>query len=124
MATVRERAMIILRRFLVLLFIITASACSGGSHGALPPDKNAGRSALSAASDPYASAVLADAPTAYYRLDDTGSTVLDSSGNGLNGTAGSSVTNGAAGLLSSSADTAMAFPGSKTAAGIVSVPQS
>lgn len=113
----------ILRRFLVLLFAITASACSGGSHGALPPEKSGSRAALSAASDPYASAVLGDAPTAYYRLDDTGTTVLDSSGNGLNGTAGSSVTESAGDLLSSSADAAMAFPGSKTAAGIVSAPQ-
>ena len=114
----------ILRRFLVLLLISVASACSSGSHGgALPPEKSGGRAALAATGDAYASAVLGDAPTAYYRLDDTGGTVADSSGNGLNGTAGSSVTLSAAGLLSSSVDTAMAFPGSKTAAGIASVPQ-
>ena len=114
----------ILRRFLVLLFIALASACTSGSHGgALPPEKSGGRAALSTTGDPYASAVLGDAPTAYYRLDDTGSTVLDASGNGLNGTAGSSITHGVTGLLSSSSDTAMGFPGSKAASGIVSVPQ-
>lgn len=70
----------------------------------------------------YAAIILADHPTGYYRLDDTGALAADSSGNGYNGTTGASVQEGVAGLIAGS-DTAMTFPGIATAAGIVSTPQ-
>jgi hypothetical protein len=75
-------------------------------------------------SNAYADAVLANTPIAYYRLNDTGSTAVDSSKNGLNGTIGSSVTKGVAGLVASSNDTALGFPASRSAAGTVIVPPS
>lgn len=58
--------------------------------------------------------VLADAPLAYYRLNDTGAVAADSSGNARDLTfpGSSTVVKGAAGLLDTSADTAMDFPGS------------
>jgi outer membrane protein assembly factor BamB len=67
----------------------------------------------------YAGVVLGDNPTGYYRLDDTGSVAADSSGNGYNGVVGSSLQEGAAGLIAGG-DTAMTFPGSTTTAGVVS----
>jgi outer membrane protein assembly factor BamB len=72
----------------------------------------------------YSTVILGDGPTAYYHLDDTGTIAVDASGNGLNGSVGSSVKTGIAGLLPSYADTAMSFPGSGTTAGTVSVPAS
>lgn len=58
----------------------------------------------------YAAEVLADSPIAYWRLGDaSGSTMVDSSGNGRNGTYNNSPTLGVAGLLSSDADTAVNF---------------
>ncbi len=71
----------------------------------------------------YAATILADGPTAYYHLDDMGMTAADSSGNGLNGAIGSSVTRGVPGLLLSSNDAAMSFPGSGGSAGVIKVPQ-
>jgi hypothetical protein len=56
--------------------------------------------------------VLADAPTAYWRLDDTGSLAADVSGNGLTGTISSGVTKMTPGLLTGNLDTAMTFDGS------------
>jgi hypothetical protein len=65
---------------------------------------------------PYSSIVLGDHPLVYYRLDDSGSSAIDSSGNGLNGTYGaSSVTRGTAGLLAGDADTAIANDGTGAA---------
>ena len=72
----------------------------------------------------YSTVILGDGPTAYYHLDDTGTIAADASGNGLNGSIGSSVKTGISGLLPSYADTAMSFPGSGTTAGTVSVPAS
>lgn len=71
----------------------------------------------------YASTILADIPTAYYRLDDSGSTAADSSGNGLNGTYGSSVKEGVTGLLSGTTDTAAGLPGVKNTSGIITASQ-
>ncbi|HEY6486458.1 MAG TPA: LamG-like jellyroll fold domain-containing protein [Candidatus Cybelea sp.] len=70
----------------------------------------------------YPTVVLGDGPTAYYHLDDSGTTAADASGNGLNGSVGSSVKTGAAGLLLAYADAAMSFPGTAATAGTVSVP--
>jgi hypothetical protein len=64
---------------------------------------------------PYATAVTADSPTVWYRLDDgTGSTsVADASGNGNTGTVHGTVTLGAAGALASEPSTKAAmFDGS------------
>ena len=68
--------------------------------------------------------MLANNPIAYYRLSDGGSTALDSSKNNLNGAIGSTVTKGATGLVASSSDTALGFPGSRSAVGTVVVPPS
>lgn len=60
----------------------------------------------------YHTEVLADTPVAYYRLGEaSGTTLTDSSGNGRHGTypSGSGVTKGVTGLLTESADTAVAL---------------
>jgi hypothetical protein len=63
-------------------------------------------------SGPYAAAVLADAPTFYWRLDETaGSTALDSSGNGATATEVGAPTQGAASTLASDSDLATGFNG-------------
>ncbi|HTU82443.1 MAG TPA: LamG-like jellyroll fold domain-containing protein, partial [Candidatus Acidoferrales bacterium] len=69
----------------------------------------------------YPAVVIGDGPTAYYHLDDTGTTAADASGHGLSGAIGTSVTKGVTGLLPAYGDTAMGFPGTATTAGTVSV---
>lgn len=49
----------------------------------------------------YSEAVLADSPSVYYRLDDTSTTMADSSGNGKNGTLSGGHTREATGLAES-----------------------
>ena len=72
------------------------------------------------ASDAYSSAVLADVPAGYWRLNETsGATAYDSSGHGNNGAIGSGVTLGQPGALVGSTDTAMSF--NATSAAKVSV---
>jgi len=62
---------------------------------------------------PYTSAVLADLPTFYYRLDETaGTTALDSSGKSITGTEVGSPTQGSTGLLATDTDTGLALNGS------------
>jgi hypothetical protein len=66
----------------------------------------------------YSGTVLADAPVAYYRMNETsGTTAADSSGHGYNGTYGSSVALGGAGLVPG--DTAPTFPGGTASAATV-----
>jgi hypothetical protein len=75
----------------------------------------------------YASVVLADAPLAYYRLDEPADVTIahDSSGNGLHGTYGAQVTRGVSGLLSGDGDGAARFNGGNwSLAGVVAVPPS
>lgn len=88
----------------------------------------AGAEALSAlgtftpgtATSAYATAVLADGPTAYYRLDEaSGAVAGDSSGNAHDGTYVGGVTLGTAGSLSGDADTAVTLDGSS---GYISIP--
>src|SRR5207302_541498 len=69
--------------------------------------------ALQAPTTTYPNAVLADFPLVYYRLDETGCcNAADASGNANTGTyAAASITYGAPGLLSGSADTAIATAG-------------
>ena len=62
------------------------------------------------ASDAYSTVVLADGPTAYWRLDDTSTTAADLSGNGYNLTVGASVVKSQTGLLSVGSNTSMSFP--------------
>jgi len=62
---------------------------------------------------PYTSAVLADSPTFYYRLDETAATTaLDSSGNAKTGTEVGAPTQGSAGLLATDTDTGLLLNGS------------
>lgn len=56
----------------------------------------------------YSGAVLADAPLGYWRLGEaSGTTMVDSSGNGRNGTYAAGVTLGTAGLITGDTDTAV-----------------
>ncbi len=59
---------------------------------------------------PYSSAVLADAPLAYYRLNDAGAAATDSGPNALNGAVGSALTEGNPSLMSDPGSASMAFP--------------
>lgn len=71
--------------------------------------------------DAYSTAVLADGPIAYYRLDETsGPTMCDSSSQANNGTYnGSNVTYGVPGALLSSSDTAVAADGMPSTPGVI-----
>lgn len=60
----------------------------------------------------YATLVIRDAPSAYWRLDDVGSTAADSSSGGNTGTITGGVTKSTAGLLLNDSDTSMTFNGS------------
>lgn len=61
----------------------------------------------------YPSAVLADSPQAYYRMDESsGTTLHDSSGNSQNGTLNATFTLGQTGALANDVDTAILFNGS------------
>ncbi|HEY8314437.1 MAG TPA: LamG-like jellyroll fold domain-containing protein [Candidatus Baltobacteraceae bacterium] len=100
----------------------TLAACSGSHNNVLPPRIGSGVSKQAVQQDAYQIAVLNDAPTAYYRLDDTGATAADLSGNGLTANIGGSVTKSAPSLVPSSSDAAMTFPGTRSATGIVSAP--
>ena len=97
-------------------------ACGGHGHGSFLPAA-ARRTLAGATPIDYAQVVLADGPSAYYRLDDATSVAKDSSPNGYNGTVGGAIAENAAGLLAGSADTAMTFPGGTTSAGVVSFAQ-
>ena len=66
--------------------------------------------------DPYATKVLADGATKFWRLDDTGTTVSDLSGPDYT-TAGAGVTRGTPGAMTNSTDTASTFDGSSTGGG-------
>ncbi|MBV9699253.1 MAG: PQQ-binding-like beta-propeller repeat protein [Candidatus Eremiobacteraeota bacterium] len=110
-------------RTLAVVAIVVGGACSGASTPLFPSHAaTAHRPRHAAQVDVYSETVLHDSPTAYYRLDDSGNTAADDSGNGLNGTVGGSVKEGAPGLLLTSSDTAMSFPGQASAAGTILVP--
>jgi hypothetical protein len=59
----------------------------------------------------YPGVVLADRPIGYWRLDDTGSTAVDTSGNNVPGTYDSGITQGVAGAIVNDTDTAAGFGG-------------
>jgi hypothetical protein len=87
-----------------------------------PPASGTPRRAHATAPNSYAQAVLADGPLAFYQLDDTGSVAVDSSPNGLNGSVGTSVGEGAPSLLVCCGAKGMLFPGTTSTAGTVLVP--
>ncbi|MGC1379870.1 MAG: LamG-like jellyroll fold domain-containing protein, partial [Candidatus Baltobacteraceae bacterium] len=99
----------------------TTGATPSPSPTPPPPPPTPTPSPMPTTNGNYPTVVLGDGPTAYYHLDDTGTTAADASGNGLNGSIGSTVTTGLAGLLPAYGDTAMGFPGSASTAGTVSV---
>ncbi|HET9028652.1 MAG TPA: hypothetical protein VFN49_00615, partial [Candidatus Aquilonibacter sp.] len=109
--------------FLASLVALLALAGCGGHGGSslLPPGSPGGRAHLDTLAT-YSSIVLADGASAYYHLDDTGTSALDATGNGYNGTIGSSVVKSAAGLIAGT-DTAMSFPGIKSASGLITYPR-
>src|SRR2546430_16501003 len=86
-----------MRRALLLLVIGAAlSGCGGASTGATPTTPPS-----------YRASVLADHPVAYWRLDEeTGTVLVDASGNGNDGTYAGAVTLGPPGALASDSDTA------------------
>jgi hypothetical protein len=61
---------------------------------------------------PFTSAVLADSPTLFWRLDETAGTIaLDSSGNNATGTEVAAPTQGSSGVLATDSDTALGLNG-------------
>lgn len=65
----------------------------------------------------YASEVLSDTPLFYFRLgESSGTTMVDSSGNGNNGTYGGAPTLGSTGLLVGDSDTAVTWNGTSQSA--------
>lgn len=77
-------------------------------------------------SQTYQGVVLADSPIAYYRCNDTGTTLTDSGPNALNGTIGASCTTGGTALISGdSAAASLTTPGgAESNATIALVPRS
>jgi hypothetical protein len=74
--------------------------------------------------DIYADTVMSDGPSAYYRLDDAGTTMYDATNNRVNGTYGSSITKRVTGLVGNTTDTAAGFPGGTVSStNIATVPQ-
>jgi len=70
------------------------------------------RFASAAAAASYADQVLADSPVAYWRLGEaSGTTMVDSSGNGRDGTYTNSPTLGVTGLIAGDSDTCVDFDG-------------
>ncbi|MHB1844345.1 MAG: LamG domain-containing protein [Deltaproteobacteria bacterium] len=96
---------------------------TGGSSGGAPATSGDGGATAGCG---YPAAVLADAPVAYYRLDESsGSRAADASGHGQSGSYGSGVTLGVSGLLTGDPDLAAGFPGGAwTSADLVTVPPS
>jgi hypothetical protein len=90
-------------------------AACGGRSSSLPvgPSSHAaaeGAGRATSSINAYSAAVLADSPIVYYRTNETsGTTAVDSSGHGYNGTYGSSVVLGNANLITG--DVAPTFPG-------------
>lgn len=110
-------------RSVVLLGLFSLAAC-GQSHSAgsafVPQLGGGARQRHIASVSAYAQTVAADSPAAYYRLDDTGTNLSDSSANALNGTYSAGMTQNVAGLIAGDADTAARFPANAFA----TVPQS
>ncbi|MHB1845001.1 MAG: LamG domain-containing protein [Deltaproteobacteria bacterium] len=111
--------------------ICVSSACvptgsTSTSTGGSTSSGSGGSSGTGSGGSVYASAVLADAPLAYYRLDElSGSTVRDQSGNGNDGSYGAQVALGLTSLLAADPDPAAGFNGgAATLANYIVVPKS
>jgi hypothetical protein len=90
------------------IIIAVASALGISQHAVVSPAV-----AFADTSSPYARAVLADSPLAYWRLAESSGTVAhDSSGHGWDGAISGGVTLGAVGAISGDPDTAVTFDGS------------
>src|SRR3989442_5707000 len=100
-----------MRWALLLLFVgAVLSGCGGASTAASPTTPPS-----------YRASVLADHPVAYWRLDEeTGTVLVDASGNGNDGTYAGAVTLGQPGALASDSDTAA---GVGPAGGAANVPR-
>lgn len=86
---------------------VTFTATTGGATAAVSVTFNVNTPAT-----PYVRAVLADAPLAYYRLDEQyGTEAFDATGNGYNGTIIGNIAYDAVGALVGDSDPAMGFDG-------------
>src|SRR2546422_5200417 len=86
-----------MRRALLLVIGTALSACGGASTAASPTTPPS-----------YRASVLADHPVAYWRLDEeTGTVMVDASGNGNDGAYAGAVTLGQPGALASDGGTAV-----------------
>ncbi|HET9029940.1 MAG TPA: LamG domain-containing protein [Candidatus Aquilonibacter sp.] len=114
------------RLFAIACVAVLAGCSAGGGSGSPVPVSQAVTVVSPAATATVkpmtlSTAVSVDSPLAYYHLDDTGSVAADASGHGLNGAVGTSVAENATGLVTSSTDSAMSFPGLQSASGVVNV---
>lgn len=110
-----------LARICSIVLVAALVSCSARGSSLIPAAPS--RAGLQGATAGYPSVILSDAPTAYYHLDDAGTSAVDASGNGLNGIVGTSVAKNAPGLIPAYTDAAMSFPGLATTAGMVIVAQ-
>ncbi len=120
-----------LQRLFPIALSLSLAACGGSAGGgttassgtlpALPASGSTGQTVLesTSAQSSYSSIVSSDTPVAYYPLSDSTRTAVDATGNGLDGTVGSSVQLDASGIVPST--NAMAFPGTRSAAGAIRV---
>src|SRR5438128_7531980 len=101
-----------MRRTLLLVIGAALSGCGGASTAATPTTAPS-----------YRASVLADHPVAYWRLDEeTGTVLVDASGNGNDGTYAGAVTLGQPGALASDSDTAAGVGPAGGAASVASTP--
>lgn len=102
----------------ILLFAAATGCGHRGAMHVLPPGSGPGANGAAHHRKPatineaaYPNAVIHDNPIAFYRLDDSGSTLTDYGPNGLSGSYGSTVTHGAGSLVPNTIDPAASFPG-------------
>jgi hypothetical protein len=88
---------------------LSCMATPGGHVCLAGPDGSSG--GPDAAPTDYASVVLVDQPTGYWRLGDTNLTAADASGHGATGRYGSGIAQGAPGAIVNDANTSAAFDG-------------
>jgi hypothetical protein len=102
---------------------LALSGCGGGGS-AVPAQPHLGVAApnfpAAAAQPSYASAVLADSPISYYRLNDIGTTMADSGPKNIAGVFGTNVKHGGTALTSPSGSQSSIFPGAAAGADIPS----
>jgi hypothetical protein len=109
---------------LICALSIAVTGCGGGGSSAIPAHlpsaekvgkaKPVGKKLAGA--NPYQTLVLNDNPIAYYRLNDTTSTLADSSVNGLAGVYGANVKQGGPALTAGAGSQSAIFPGAAAGA--------